>query len=88
MRLQIEWVKASRGGADRVRFETTARDAILERCNGVENAYKCHQRYLAGDYRDPLSDWARFVREAVAAASQPLSPSERLRIGILAHFIP
>lgn len=88
MRLKIDWVKACRGGSDRIRFEDTARDVILERCNGVENAKKCYDRHIQGDYRNPMGDWNRFVREAIARASQPLSPSERLRIGILVHFLP
>lgn len=86
MRLRIEWVKATRGSTERVRLETTARDAILEAFNGVENAFRAHERYKSGDYRNPMSDWGRILRASIAAASHPLPPSERQRVQVIAHF--
>lgn len=83
--MSVEWIRATRGPQERERLELTARNVILDRANGVENAYRAYLAHKAS-HNSPLSDWARFFKAAVEKATAPLPPSERDHVGLIVRF--
>lgn len=85
MKLTVEWVKSSQPKDVKVQVETTFRDALLEKFNGVENAKAAYDFYQTHP-KVTIQDWVWAIYGAHRQVKGLMSASDYARTGFKVTF--
>lgn len=87
MKLSVSWINATRPPEVRTQVELSYRNRLLDFCDGVENAKRCHDNFIRAS-RHGLHDWQRFNYYAHTEATELLTPTEKKLSKFKIEFTP
>ena len=85
MKLKVEWVKSSQPHIVKTQVETTFRDSLLDKFNGVENAKKACDYYKKFP-NDLFQEWTWAYYEAHTKVKGMMSANDYARTGFRVTF--